>query len=174
MAVTIRPACSSDAQYLPDIERDAGAIYLTVADLAWIARDEVMPPEDHLPLIAAGTVWVADDADVGVVGFLTAERFGAALHIWETAVLREYQQRGIGKRMIAASAQHARTTGLTAITLTTFRDVPWNAPFYARNGFRIVEGGALDERLTAVLKREVENGLESERRCAMRRPVVRL
>jgi hypothetical protein len=35
-------------------------------------------------------------------------------------------------------ADHARTLGLTSLTLTTFRDVPWNAPFYAKLGFEYV------------------------------------
>jgi N-acetylglutamate synthase-like GNAT family acetyltransferase len=44
----------------------------------------------------------------------------------------------IGRQLIACVADHARTLGLTSLTLTTFRDVPWNAPFYARLGFEYI------------------------------------
>ena len=54
------------------------------------------------------------------------------------------------------------------MTLTTFRDVVWNAPFYAQSGFRVVEDDALCARLGGVLANEVAHGLPGERRCAMR------
>jgi GNAT superfamily N-acetyltransferase len=167
MTVTIRLARPADVPALPDIERDAGKSFLAVPDLAWIASDNVMSAEDHLSRIAAATVWVADDAGAGVVGFLNAEAIGEDLHIWEAAVRRDFQQRGLGARLLAAAADHAGAAGLAAITLTSFRDVAWNAPFYARNGFEIVEGDDLDARLAGLLRQEAERGLP--RRCAMRR-----
>jgi GNAT superfamily N-acetyltransferase len=169
MIVTIRLAAPADAQGLPDIERDAGRGFLTIPDLAWIASDNVMSADEHLSRIAAGTLWVADDAAAGVIGFLNAEAIGAELHIWEAAVRGDFQQRGIGARLLGAAFDHARAAALTAVTLTTFRDVAWNAPFYARNGFAIVEGDGLGERLTGLLRQEAALGMP--RRCAMRRPV---
>jgi GNAT superfamily N-acetyltransferase len=173
MPINIRLARPEDATALPEVERDAGRSFLAIRDLAWVASDTVTSAEDHLPLIAARTVWVAEE-DSDIVGFLAAEVFGDALHIWEVAVERDYQQRGIGARLLTAAAQHARTARLVALTLTTFRDVPWNAPFYARNGFRLLDAASLDDRLAEALRLEIENGLPGEQRCAMRRPVVRL
>ena len=49
------------------------------------------------------------------------------------------------------------------MTLTTFRDVPFNAPFYARVGF--VE--AHDARLKALLENEVARGVAIAPRVAM-------
>jgi GNAT superfamily N-acetyltransferase len=169
MTVTIRLARAADVPALPEVERDAGQSFLAIPDLAWIAGDNVTSAEDHLARIAAGTVWVPEDADAGVVGFLNAEAIGAELHIWELAVRRDFQQQGIGARLLAAAADHARAAGLAAVTLTTFRDVAWNAPFYARNGFEVVEEAGLDARLAGLLRQEAAWGLP--RRCAMRRPV---
>jgi hypothetical protein len=53
------------------------------------------------------------------------------------------------------------------VTLTTFRDVPWNAPYYARLGFAVIDEAYFDERLREVFAREVRIGLPVERRCAM-------
>ncbi len=169
MSLTIRLARPADAEALPEIERDAGRSFLAIPDLAWIASDSVMAADEHLPRVAAGTVWVAEDDAAGVVGFLNAEAIGADLHIWEAAVRGGFQQRGIGARLLDAAFDHADAAGLAAVTLTTFRDVAWNAPFYARNGFAIVEGDDLDDRLAGLLRHEALQGMP--RRCAMRRPV---
>ena len=170
MTVAIRQARSADVQVLPAVERDAGRSFLAIPDLAWIARDEVTSAEEHLAQIAAGTIWVADDAAAGVVGFLTAEVIGNELHIWEMAVLRGFQQRGVGARLLAAVADHGRVVGLAGITLTTFRYVAWNAPFYARNGFEIANSAGIDPRLAELLRREADRGMP--RRCAMRQSLA--
>ncbi len=46
-----------------------------------------------------------------------------------------FQQRGIGGGLMRACMIDARNSGFCALTLTTFRDVAWNAPFYSRLGF---------------------------------------
>ena len=51
------------------------------------------------------------------------------------------------------------TTGFAALTLTTFRDVPWNAPFYARLCFSENAEPAEHARLHAELEKEVAEGL---------------
>ncbi len=168
MAVLIRPAKSSDAASLPNIERCAAELFRTVPALAWIADDDVLSPDVHLRFIAAGTAWVAVDDTGNVRGFLSAERFGQALHVWELAVHRDCQGRGHGSALVLEAIAHARRQRLSAVTLTTFRDLPWNGPFYRRLGFDAVEGDALDERLTAVLEHERKLGLPVHLRCAMR------
>lgn len=70
------------------------------------------------------------------IAFLAAMPVGDRLHIDEFDVLREYQGQGVGRRMLTAAADWARTNGLKALSLTTFRSVPWNGPFYAAVGFR--------------------------------------
>jgi GNAT superfamily N-acetyltransferase len=168
MSVLIRPGRHGEAQALPDIERDAGRSFLTIPDLAWIAGDQVMSVEAHNAAIANGALWVAEDAAGAIVGFLSAELFTDALHVWEMAVRAAAQRNGIGARLIAASIDHARRLGSPALTLTTFRDVAWNAPFYERRGFRVLADTELSDRLREVLQLEVDAGLPAARRCAMR------
>jgi hypothetical protein len=60
------------------------------------------------------------------------------------------------------------THHLVALTLTTFHDVPWNAPFYSRVGFEVLSASDFDERLSALLRKEVEEGFAEGTRCAMR------
>jgi GNAT superfamily N-acetyltransferase len=82
-------------------------------------------------------------------------------------VRQEAQRRGAGRAMVEAAAAEARRRGLPAVTLTTFRSIPFNAPFYARLDFGILADEQLNPRLRAVLADEAARGLAD--RCAMRR-----
>lgn len=167
MTVSIRPARLADAARLPDLERSAGQAFLAIPDLAWIASDDVQPETQHRELIETGTAWVAVDADDAPVGFLNGEAMGGNLHILEIAVRSDLQGRGLGRALIEAAAHWANTRNMSALTLTTFRDVPWNEPFYQRLGFRTLEPGDLTQALLEILEDEARNGLP--RRCAMSR-----
>ena len=61
-----------------------------------------------------------------------------------------------------------RRTGRPATTLTTFRDVPWNGPYYARLGYRELDATQVGPELAAQMAREATiPGLDASRRCAM-------
>ena len=98
----------------------------------------------------------------------------AEFHIWELAVRRERQGQGAGRRLVAAAHAYARAHGLTALTLTTFRELSWNEPLYALLGFRTLRPEELDERLAGIFVTERALGLPVERRCAMRLPLLPL
>jgi GNAT superfamily N-acetyltransferase len=127
----------------------------------------VTAAEAYEPLLAAGLVWVAQ-ARGAPVGFAACEAFDDALHLWELAVRRERQGRGLGRALVAACIAEARIRGLPGVTLTTFRDIAWNAPFYAGCGFVEVPAGALNPRLSGALEAEGRRGLDMANRCAMR------
>jgi GNAT superfamily N-acetyltransferase len=165
--VIVRLGQDSDAAFLPGIERSAARAFRNLPNLGWTPGNFVISAEDHLVSIALGTLWVAEE-DGCVVAFLTADLTGGELHIDEFNVRLDRQRRGIGRRLIPAAADHARSAGLEAVTLTTFRDVPWNGPFYASLGFQFVEEAELGPRLKSILDKEAEHGLPREKRCAMR------
>jgi hypothetical protein len=60
----------------------------------------------------------------------------------------------------------ARVQRFPALTLTTFRHLPWNAPFYQRLGFRILSAHEHTPAITAVLVDQKGRGLVQ--RVAMR------
>ncbi|MBZ9674861.1 GNAT family N-acetyltransferase [Mesorhizobium sp. ES1-1] len=153
---------------LPDIEQSAGEAFRTVPELAWLADEGNVSVERHRILIRRGACLVAADNQDRPVGLLSATVEGDVLHIWELDVRLELQGMGIGRSLLERAVENARQLGVAAITLTTFRDVAWNAPFYRRFGFRILEGAGVDERLTGLLLAEARHGMPAERRCAMR------
>jgi GNAT superfamily N-acetyltransferase len=164
----IRPTRDSDAERLPEIERSAGERFRDIPELAWLADGEDWSVEWHRERIAKGACWVWVDGEDQPVAFLAGEVADGALYICELAVLLDFQSAGIGRALITEAEAWARRQGLSALTLTTFRDVAWNEAFYARLGFRTLEGHEIGERLGEQLRLQAEAGLPRERRCAMR------
>jgi len=164
----VRVALESDAVWLPAVERSAGEAFREVPGLAWIADDEVQTEAQHRAHARAGTAWVAVDDQDRPFGFLTAKICGAELHIDELSVRHDRQGHGAGRALFEASVQYARQRQLTAVTLTTFRDLPWNERLYHRWGFETLVAANLGERLAGILLNEAGRGLPGHQRCAMR------
>lgn len=165
MTTRIRPATPADAPHLPDIERSAGLTFRGSA-FDFIADDPVSDEATHARHAAAGLEWVADD-DGALVGVLYAEPVGRDLYVHELSVRHERQRQGLGRALLEAAARAALDRGLTGLTLTTFRDLAWNAPAYRRLGFCDLAPGE-----DAWLDRAVANGdrrFGAGTRCAMRR-----
>ncbi|MCW2395910.1 MULTISPECIES: GNAT family N-acetyltransferase [unclassified Sphingobium] len=170
MPLLIRTASFMDADFLPDVERSAASVFRRYPDLAWVADAEPQPPQYYLQFIGARSVWVAVVGE-RVMGFLAAEQFESDLHINEVSVVRHYQRQGIGRKLIDTAQAYAQRRACTGLTLTTFRYVPWNAPYYERLGFRILGKRASESRLRRLVAQEVTSGFAPESRCAMRKNI---
>ena len=165
--IIIRLATHDDAAALPAIERSAAQAFLAIKGLQWIADDAVMAAAMHQIYIDESTVWIALSGS-RPIGFVTTAVEDDALHILELAVEAGLQGQGIGQRLLETAKAHAIEQGLAAMTLTTFRDLPFNEHFYRRLGYQTLQQAELPERLAAILKSEIESGLPGDRRCAMR------
>jgi hypothetical protein len=84
---------------------------------------------------------------------------------------RRTSNRSASIRLIEHVADVARRQGLDALTLTTFRDVTWNAPYYERLGFRAVKDDELGAGLRRVRDDEAAHGLDPTLRVCMWRPL---
>jgi len=113
-------------------------------------------------------LWVALHNDQPV-GFAQAEILGHQAHLKEIDVHPTHGQRGIGTRLVLSVCEWAAHSGYAEITLTTFRDVRWNMPFYARLGFTVIRENELSESLLHIMANEAQRGLDPSRRVAMRR-----
>ena len=164
----IRLARASELPRLREIEHLAGARFDAIAELADVP-EVLAPPGALVEALERDQVWVAAAlADDAPVGFAYADLLDDAVHLEELDVLPDWGRRGIGRRLVETVIADARTRGRAAVTLTTFRDVSWNAPFYARLGFQIVEPGMLSPGLAAAIELEERRGLPAHLRVAMR------
>ena len=165
----IRLARAEDAPAMPAIERAAGAMFDRIDGLAGIAGQHTVPIDRLRRYIAHGHCLVAV-ADETLVGFLVTQPFGRELHVYEFNVHPDWQGRGIGTALLHACMIDARNGGFTAITLTTFDQVPWNAPFYRRMGFRDIDPAA-HQRLAGELEKETADGMPKGSRVALLRKI---
>jgi N-acetylglutamate synthase-like GNAT family acetyltransferase len=91
-------------------------------------------------------------------------------HLEEIDIHPDHGRRGLGTKLVSHVCRWAARTGYEAVTLTTFRDVPWNLPFYVRLGFGVVPPEQLSPALRAVVEDETRRGLDGSRRVVMKRP----
>ena len=114
-----------------------------------------------------GRLWVALAGDTPV-GFALVEMLADDLpHLDEVDVEPSHARRGIGTSLVRAVCEWATASGFSMLTLTTFRAVPWNLPFYARLGFVEIPRDLLRPELAAVVSDEAARGLAPETRAVM-------
>jgi GNAT superfamily N-acetyltransferase len=164
----IRLARPDDLSALPDIERAANALF---ADFGLAEQlSNILTPIESLRVgVNTDRLWVAADEVDQPVGFALASVVGDNAHLDELDVHPAHGRRGLGAALVAAACEWAKSSGYRAITLTTLRHIPWNAPWYQRLGFRVLEENELSEALRDLLQAEIKRGLPADQRVAMRR-----
>ena len=90
-------------------------------------------------------------------------------HLEQLSVRPERGRRGLGAALLESVCEWAAQRRLEAVTLTTFVHVPWNAPFYAKNGFRVMGDGQVGPELRKLQADEAAHGLDPTLRVCMRR-----
>jgi len=111
---------------------------------------------------------VAVDADDRPLGFALLDLVDGCAHLEQLAVAPAFQRRGIGSALVAAAAAWGRERSLPGLTLCTYRDVPWNGPYYGRLGFRTLADATLTPGLRALRRYDTELGLDVAPRICMR------
>ena len=133
---------------------------------------------DHPPYATDGLeraanehrAWVAVDAKGSVIGFAVAWVVDGEGHLDELAVTPEHGRRGVGRALVDEVVAWTVAQDLPSVTLTTFRDVPWNAPYYEKLGFRVIP--ALTPALQELLDAGATWGLDPSLRVVMRRSLI--
>jgi GNAT superfamily N-acetyltransferase len=139
----IRVARPEEYEALRAIEDSADTMFADVGIGPFHQSEE----DDHLAR-AAVVFAIGDPA----VGFACVEVVDGAAHIWQLSVHPRAGHQGRGRVLVNAVCDWAAANGLPAVTLTTFRDVDWNGPFYKRLGFRELDN--LTPGLTAMREHE--------------------
>ncbi len=161
----IRLARAAELPLLQEIERAAGEPFRDIG-MTEIADDD--PPSlDFLTLYQLDArAWVFTDASDIPGGYLIWQEVDGAAHIDQVSVHPRLARRGAGRALISRLAEES---GLAALTLTTFARVPWNAPYYARLGFRTLADAELTHGLREIVAEEASMGLDRWPRVCMRR-----
>jgi GNAT superfamily N-acetyltransferase len=115
----------------------------------------------------AGQVWVAVDQEDTVIGYAVTREVDRTLYLQEIDVEPSHGQQGIGSALIDRIRAWAKPSGYSVMSLFTFRDIPWNAPFYSKLGFRILDESELTEGFQQIRRQEHESGLPIAQRVIM-------
>lgn len=171
MAGTTRPPRTDERFDIQAIASLAGLRFAEHGDPRIAERADDLPPTlDQLSAwIESGRTWVAVDEADEPVGFIVLDIIDGMGHIEEISVRPDRQLRGHGGALLEAALVWSLGTGRPAMTLTTYRDVEWNRPYYERRGFRVLLEDEIGPELAAKVKQEAEHGLDPDLRVCMRR-----
>ena len=164
----IRPAWRLELPGIREIEREAAQRFLGTGE-AWVAEDPPAPEALLAARLEAGGLWVATLDGQRPVAAMRFRPLNEALYIEQLDVLPAFAGRRLGAALLDRAGSLAHEAGLSAVILSTFRDIPWNAPWYRRIGFEVID--FLSPELEAIRSDHEARGLDERRRVFMRREV---
>ncbi|WP_277451711.1 GNAT family N-acetyltransferase [Janibacter sp. DB-40] len=151
----VRPIAPDDPAVaaLAAIEEAAGPMFAEVMDIShWSPA-----PSGEQRLQRPGFVLVAGDPPVGFAHVLD---LGGHAHLDQLSVHPDHMRRGTGRGLVTTAQAEAARRGHPSMTLSTFADIPWNAPFYRQLGFREIDERDAPEPVRELRERERSAGLD--------------
>lgn len=165
---TIRKARNDDIPLLGQVERSAAELFRTV-NLDFLTNGPTVNKSHLSAMMSSNHLWVAVDKRDQPIGFVGGEELDGNFHIAEISVAQDAQGKGVGKALMAELVRQTKEEGQTAITLTTYRDIPWNGPWYRKLGFSEVSLGDMGDEYAKILDSEAQHGHDMDSRCIMRK-----
>lgn len=169
-SLRIRPAHAGDLDDIIRADMAASALFEPTGLLSPEALDDHVEKEALLASIDADQLDVAELLGDGVVGFSQFTIIGDDIYLEQISVHPSFGQRGIGRRLMARLDERAEEAGAGQITLSTFRDLAWNGPFYGSLGFVELPRHEYAPYMTAIEASQAPF-MDISKRIFMRKPV---
>jgi GNAT superfamily N-acetyltransferase len=167
-APVIRPAIEADLPRLVAVEVAAGQSFREIG--MTVVASHVPDVAGMRAALEEERLWVTVVGSA-VAGYVSAEVLDRNAHVAQVSVAPDFAGRRLGAAMVELVEEWGRNAGCRATTLTTFRDVAWNAPYYARLGYRVLADDEIGPELAQTMAHEASlPGLDAELRCAMGKP----
>ena len=165
--MSLRPARPAESQLLVEICLDADRAF-SEAGIDSLAEDP-FPIEVLDEAIPDGNVTVATDDHDTPIGWLLVSHAGSEPCIAQIAVLRAHGRRGVGSSLLEHAIDELTRAGHDSVVLDTARDLPWNAPWYRRHGFEVVDPSDWTDDMRTITAGQQQMGLDWSTRVHMRR-----
>lgn len=165
----LRTGRLDDIEAVREVERLAAARFIDIG-MAWITEDEPTDAATLSERVADGRLIVIDHGGLPVAAVIFSPVDGAA-YIEEIDVLPAHAGYRLAARLIDDVAKRSAALGLPCLTLSTFRAVPWNAPYYRRLGFNDMAEADLGPGHLAIREHHRARGLADEHRVFLQRPI---
>lgn len=160
---SIRPARYDDVERMRAIERAAGEMFRPLG-MDTVADDDPGSVAQLRAFVDDGRAWIGE-LDGTAAGYLLAAVVDGEGHVEQVSVDPAFAGSRVGAALVGRAVDWARGP----LTLTTFRDVAWNGPYYERLGFRWLADDDIGPELRAVREAERAHGLDRWPRGCMRR-----
>jgi GNAT superfamily N-acetyltransferase len=158
----VRHATADDLELLEAIENEADALFASVFSMVGWRPAPSYAQRTH----ENGFILVASDGpDSDAIGFAQVLEVPDGCHLEQLSVRPSAAHRGHGRALVETVKSESTLRGCKRVTLRTFADVPWNAPFYSSCGF--IEGDPDSDFLRDLLVAEQRRGLGRGRRIQM-------
>jgi GNAT superfamily N-acetyltransferase len=162
----IRSARFEELVLLASIELAAAKLFLDTP-YSFLVNAAPLPLDFVQQRFKVGQVWVAADSRDGVVGYALTQEVDATLYLQQIDVDPAHGRRGIGAALVNTVLAWAKRQGYSVMALSTFRDIPWNSPFYSKLGFHVLGESELTAGFQHIRLQEAEAGLPIANRVIM-------
>ncbi|MEL7111031.1 MAG: GNAT family N-acetyltransferase [Pseudomonadota bacterium] len=161
-----------DIAALIAVDKAASAMFEPTGLLSADSLNDHVPEDVFETEIPVGNVFVARNEHGWAVGFALVRLRGNGLYLDQVSVHPDHGKKGIGRALVIRVLADAETRKLPHVSLSTFRDVAWNGPFYASMGFREIPRAKLEPYMLEIEEAQ-KPFMDVEKRCFMRRKVPR-
>lgn len=171
----VRPARGNEIGELQNIDLASATLFrgTGLIDFGPLGEPTQPIPEDRLrKAFGDNLIWVAVDHMEEIVGFALCSDRQDDLYLDQLSVLPRHGRQGLGTRLVRRCLQEAEARAFKRVSLSTFRKVPWNGPFYKKLGFREVPVWRL-KHWQAEIRELQKITMDVRLRCFMQRTVKR-
>ena len=161
-----------DIPALISVDKAASALFEPTGLLDADALDDHVPADVFEIEMPKGNVFVVRNQHAWAVGFALIRRRGDGLYLDQVSVHPDHGQKGLGRALVIRIITEAERRKFPHVSLSTFRDLPWNGPFYASIGFKEIPRDRLETYMLEIEEAQ-RPFMDVSKRCFMRRKVRR-
>ena len=161
----IRTGTEADYRLLDEIEARSDRTFLRLPGFESVIDEPRMAGDLGPDRYPGAALFIAEDEKP--IGFAYIRDLDDCTFVTQISVVPEAQGKGTGTALLEAATAVAKQSNKRGLTLTTFKDVPWNAPYYARRGFHILDDTEMGPDLAAYFVSDVARCSRYGARCAM-------
>ncbi|HEX5659534.1 MAG TPA: GNAT family N-acetyltransferase [Polyangiales bacterium] len=165
---TLRLATSQEIATLPSLEMASAQRFQNSPHPA-CAEGQPISEGLHARWLSHDGVWVAESPRGEIVGFVDWIPMALDMYVVELDVHPDHAGKGLGRQLLDALAEFGSRLGFERMVLRTFRDVPWNEPYYRRLGFETLAREEEHSELANVRAQEASVGLDDSKRSTLYR-----
>lgn len=168
----ITPVAREDIPFLITVDKAAAELFAPTGLIHDDALYDNVPAEAFEAAIEANHAFAVRRPDGMAVGFTLTSLRGSGLYLDQISVDPTHGRQGLGRALMVNVLKEAESRQLPCVTLSTFRDLPWNGPFYATMGFKEISPIRLKPFMLEIQEAQRAH-MDVTARCFMKRKVRR-